>query len=290
MLIAELRAKISGGAPPSDRLKDVLTLHVFSPLRYFGIVEELIDFLEAARNVSGDRLGLRPVEGVETFFWPRLALGGRRREPDVLLLVSHGGTRRTAIVVEAKYQSGPSDLEMVDGAKGDVVDNESVGISGDQLADDFLALKHGEWWCFQERALPRPVSLMAEDTRRVLYVTTHYEMPVDVIRRAIEAVGADEARLAEQSLFWVGWRELARILEETARSARDVGPLSRLLRDVHGVLKLRRLEPFRGIARELPAVFPYTRALAPRETWQNLVPVGEYESLFAQRRTAFRQT
>ncbi len=288
MLVAELRGKISAGAPPSDRSEDVLTSHVFSPLRYFGVVDALIEFLESARNLASEHLLLRPVERLETFFWPRVSLPDGSREPDVLLLLHHDGTRRTAIVVEAKYQSGPSDVERTD---PDAAEKQFVGMSGDQLADHYLGLKNGQWRSFEDRTLPRLLTLTPADARRVLYVTAHYEPPADVMRRAIDAVririGGEEAQLAEQCLFWVGWRELAAILGRSeahgARTDLGLGSEGRLLEDLHEILRLRGLEPFQGMARKLTEVSQYARTLAQRETWRDLASVGEYQPFFVRR-------
>ncbi len=101
MLYALLHHKLDETTPEPQRLEDALTSTVFGTLVMVEAADVLAAWLSRARRIDGSRTPVEgPLNGV--WFWPQLALA----EPDVIIQL---GDR--LFVIEAKFQSGKSDLQ-----------------------------------------------------------------------------------------------------------------------------------------------------------------------------------
>ena len=162
MLAAEIYRKVSSELPPSERLEDVLTSNVFSAFRYFGSCRPLIAWLGRAVTLDRETLRLEATQAMHVAFWPGVSVGARLREPDVLIEVIGDDGGRLPIVIEAKYESGPTDLNYEDVADG----RGDAGFSGNQLADYWIGLERGRWSLPSETG--RVVMSVADPRLRVL--------------------------------------------------------------------------------------------------------------------------
>ncbi|MBK8988393.1 MAG: hypothetical protein IPM39_20390, partial [Chloroflexi bacterium] len=105
MALAEIHGKT-----PFLYFEDLLTADVFAAFRYLPAQEGIYAFLRSVPGL-GKKLPALTGENVTAtfYFWP---MGEqRRREPDMLLALQVG-QRLIHVVVEAKYLSGASDLEI----------------------------------------------------------------------------------------------------------------------------------------------------------------------------------
>jgi hypothetical protein len=278
VLVAETHGKMSSGFPPSERMEDVLTSNVFSAFRYFGLVSPLVTWLQRARNVVGESLLLQPV-ALQVFFWPRATVGNRTREPDLLLIVRDDAGDELAIVVEAKYESGPSDVTEDESSTGDHTNGaEEIRLTGNQLADEYIAIRVGHWKLRDraQDAVRRP----PEGANRVavLYVTSHYEMPIDVLTAAVEMVcsrlpGSDSTDVAHR-FYWLSWRQLTTVLRVPATNGSD--GQKRFLDDLHDLLVGRGLRPFAPVFADLNDIAEYVCRIGARVLWQELQELPSY--------------
>jgi hypothetical protein len=251
MLVAELCGKIGANNPPNDRSEDVLTSQVLSLFRYLSDPSILLEILSRACNRDGAKWGNSNFTEMETHFWPRFSLrnDNREREADVLLLLCNDNDVRLNVVVETKYESG---LSPIQATFSDEVVNAGLkrgsGLSGNQLADEYCGLKCGEW--------PNVKNMRKSAPGRVLYITTHYELPKDDFDEALKLL--KKTRLdskcrqcveqARQDMYWLSWRDI----HEESLKAKSIGHFSkylsgevRFMEDVRLVLERRGLKRFR---------------------------------------------
>ncbi len=275
MLTAELYGKLSELASAGERREDVLTSHVFGLFRYFDATATLSELLGRARNTLGERLDLPGIRRMEVFLWPTIVVGSFTRQPDAALRLTHEDGSRSLIVVEAKYESGPSDAE--DAADGSGATGAQM--PGNQLAAYYLGAREGSWRV-REAWGEAPAGTEAQRVV-VLYITSHHAVPIDVLRQAVgvvEETGVGSG--AQGAIYWVGWRDLTEVLDTSGESDVPRPGEWRFRQDLLGVLRLRRLEPFHGVFRALMAPGIYPGLTIERGRWSGLTPVDEYVRWF----------
>lgn len=251
MLVAELCGKLGAENPPDERSEDLLTSQVLSLFRYVSNLTVPSLLLARARNLSDTPWPDRDFDRIETYFWPRFIMEGdtRSREPDAVFLLSQKKGACLKVVIEAKYGSGPSPVE---GTPADSTRAAGMmqgnGLSGNQLADEYCALKCG-WWLEPE------LMRCAPDEGRLLYVTAHYELPRADFEDAVEAL--QEKRIAPEccscvekalrDMYWLGWRDIYEELAQ-AKAAGYYNCLpgeAQFMEDVRLVLERKGLRHYR---------------------------------------------
>ncbi len=272
MFAAELAGKVAATKPPHERMEDVLTSNVFSSFRYLDNSELLTQFLCRARNAEGKSLVIADIADFEITFWPKFRfVGTGYREPDVLITAQSFSGRKIAIVVEAKLDSGLSNVVESNEEKNE--ENNKEGFSlGHQLADQFCGLDCGAWLS-QEIA-----NTMAEaDEKYLLFLTAHHSLPkTDLQDTASEVAtrqGAGKCKPdrwdVPSRLYWLNWQALHQLLEEwepRAETAVSKGT-NHLLTDLKGSLEHKNLRSM--------------------QAWKTeLVKVGEYRGQFVQQLVA----
>lgn len=277
MLQAELKGKLSPSRAPHERMEDVLTSYVFSLFRYLEDPLAPTEFLRRAHSLAGVPLDLAPLESAAVFFWPRFLLkDGRAREADVLMCLTQMGAPPLGVVVEAKYESGLSNIADPGAETGANVEAEA-GTAGqllrNQLADEYCGIKCGTWGAEIQR------QLAGCRQKVLLYVTGDYVLPHAELAEAIKDIAGrrcdqakDCAAEAERNIFWLSWRALHALLTEDRlwETYRSAG--KRLLEDVRSVLELRNLAAFTPF-RSLVPIAEYRRLW---RLWCGLSPTEEY--------------
>lgn len=289
MLVAELYGKISLDKSPHHRMEDVLTSYVFSLYRYLNDLSVPLAFLQCAQNLGGRNLALEQINEISVFFWPRFTLvTSGFREADVLLLLAHPEKRRTAVVVEAKYESGLTNRSENVTDSDNSMDEQikTADCYGHQLADEFCGIKCGGW-------LLEKICQNIHQTERklLLYVTGNYEMPKTELQEAIRHIeerrcGKKRERIdchieAERDIYWVSWRHLHKILSESTVHKSSSAGESIMLRDLLSILELRELEWFSTPFANLHPIDAYESFLKA-DFWSWLQPVHEYKSVFLE--------
>lgn len=232
MTIAEIHGK-----SPNTASEDLLTADVFTAFRYLPADKGVVDFL---RSVSGiDNLIPKPnkMATCEFHFWPR----GRYREPDLLLEISVDG-HYYHIVVEAKYSSGPSDTELVQ-----VVEGEDTKILGNQLADQFRGLQHGEYTVYRGTHRNKRIRLKSrKEDRMLLYLTAHPMRPKHELQRAAKILVKEFAD-APGKLFWASWFDVFDHLESLQPTLIDF-PYPLVIEDICYLLRQKGFTSFQGFS------------------------------------------
>lgn len=281
MLVAELCGKIGPTSPPDARSEDVLTSEVLSLFRYLSNPYVPCKILSRARNANDDPWHDSRFTAIDTYFWPRFTVRGdrRSREPDVVLILHREDGTRLKVVVEAKYESGPSTVEATsfDGLEQEHASMEKgEGFSGNQLADEYCGLKCGDW--------PGLEVMRDLVEGRVLYITAHYERPQAHFEEAVKTLEKKrqepECRecvaRARRDFYWLGWRDVYEELcaiERTDYADYQPGEVQ-LLKDVRSVLQLRGLKRFRlnldvKAVQQYTPLFPATNGLRATENLRN---------------------
>lgn len=229
MSIAEIHRKSSNTGS-----EDSLTADVFTAFRYLPADSGIVGFLRSIPGVGNVIPPVGEKASCEFYFWPM----GRhfRREPDVLLELVLDG-RIFHVVIEAKYQSGPSDL-----ALESVEHLDEIIQIGNQLADQMRDLRQGEYTIFvaNRRRKRKKLSSQSED-RLLLYLTAQPLRPVAEIRQSKELVPA-----AADRFFWANWYDVYDYLE-TQRESLSSFPYNRILDDILTLLKIKQFAGFQGI-------------------------------------------
>ncbi|MEW6546787.1 MAG: hypothetical protein AB1446_07725 [Bacillota bacterium] len=277
MLAAELHGKVAAN-------EDILTSHVFSIFRYISDLSIPLAFLSCARNLHNQALSLDSLAEAEVVFWPRFSLrgGSRWREADALLRLTDAQGRRVAVVVEAKCHSGLSNVPGggVGGEEKSPEDDLARSTFGHQLADEFCGIKCGDW-----QGLEHP--LKPGEARFLIYVTQHYEMPRPELEEAVTEItkrpcqGPDCRLHAENSIYWVSWRDLHGVLSQGNRLKYCNHGQGRLLGDLRQVLEARGLMRYSLSLSRLATPGAYER-ICQYGFWSRLVSVGTYEGPFHQ--------
>jgi hypothetical protein len=228
MTIAELHGKLSpkraGGF--YERMEDLLTSDVFGTMKYTGWEAGFLNWLRSAKepmdNFKTADLVLPSddeISWAEYRFWPTVKSG---REPDLLIALHQKSGKVTLIIVEAKYLSGPSNIEM----EGEFT---VAGLTGDQIAD-------------QINDFP---DILSENSREVIaarihiYLTAHHSCPMEIFGDSKKNI-----RRNDVSYFWLNWQALPGFLESELPRLEDRSKL--LVQDLVDLLKRKDLVPFRG--------------------------------------------
>ncbi|MBK7916861.1 MAG: hypothetical protein IPJ94_11500 [Chloroflexi bacterium] len=229
MSIAEIHGKT-----PFTYYEDILTADVFAAFRYLPTQLGIYAFICSIPGLSQKLPQLAGNENITcTFhFWP---FGEKhRREPDVLLALQVG-PRLFHIVVEAKYMSGASDLEIQEIEQEGVVQRV-----GNQLGDQLRDLQHGRYRLFQEGQRVQPHNLRSDPADRYLvYLTAHLLKPAE-IQRALAIYPAADGRL-----FWANWYQVFEHLQKL-RPYLQTPPYSLILQDICLLLDRKGFASFHG--------------------------------------------
>lgn len=244
MTIAELYGKLSPERPSCahERLEDLLTSDVFGTMKYAGWQYGFMNWLRSAVSPDGHSCAVDTlptdshIRHVHFVFWPTLRNG---REPDLLLGIETYTGELLQIMVEAKYYSGTSDIEMS-------VDEMKPELSGNQIADQVN--------CFPD-LFPNLRNRISQSIH--LFVTAH-----DMCPTRIYEVASHYILKKDILLFWLNWQSLCAFLEETL--VEDHGR-QELINDLIELLKRKDLIPFNGFATEINGDWT---ALIGRSYWQ----------------------
>lgn len=243
------------GKTPFVYSEDILTSDVFTTFRYLPAQEGIIGFL-----IDGLVDFIPPPEATSTcklYFWPR----GDLREPDVLLELQIRG-QLYHVIVEAKYLSGPSDGEAE--ATGETVqDSEAIRRTGNQLADQFLDLRHGHYRINRTRWTSSVLQLgSTSNDRFLLYLTAHHLRPDEELTRCHERCPASDGRL-----FWTSWYQVHDYIAE--KSSELTEPYGLITADLIALLRQKGFCPFHGLPL-LPVLRP---GGLPKFMWQVVPPM-----------------
>jgi len=225
MTIAELHGKLNPDRPcgAHERMEDLLTSDVFGAMKYVGWQYGFMNWLRSAKSPYGEHnaANLLPandiIRHVHFAFWPLLK---NNREPDLLIGIETETSGIVQIMIEAKYFSGASDMEM---------DAEDVTPerSGNQIADQVN--------CFPD-AFPK---VRDKGTRQIhMYVTAHDSCPAEIYDRATAHIVRKDI-----PLFWLNWQSLPSYLEEIET---EDGGRQEMIDDLIRLLQRKELIPFRG--------------------------------------------
>jgi hypothetical protein len=206
MLQAMLHGKLTR---QEEQMEDLLTSNVLGLLKYMPPEMVLIPFLSQAKNpLSGMTLHewLKDTVGIKLWkFWPRIsAYDSKPCEPDVEIIFRNRDETLTWLLIEAKYSSGKSSLEI----KGEYSPN-------DQLAREFDNLRT---ICEEEGVVKYGV----------IYLTADFCCPIEDLQESSREY--EEKRQTKPHLFWLSWRGLYEFLiSEGARDAPISSDLQQLL-------------------------------------------------------------
>ena len=191
MPVAELAGHAPKGTPRSE---DALTGAAFGLLTLLEPEVALVPRLREGRRVDGTRLAVGPVVRCDALFWPRLGTRGvDEAEPDVVLTLVQRGGDVTVLLIEAKYQSGPS------------------GWPGPP-ADEHLRGQLGREWAALLAAPPGrlPGKPLGARQRNLMYVTAEAHLPATTAKRNQAHHRAFAVRLEDLH----GMADLERLLVE----------------------------------------------------------------------------
>lgn len=289
MLVAEIHGKISPNYPPHQRMEDVLTSNVLSMFRYLNDIRLPIAFLCQAKNLKDQKLVLPDLNVAQVIFWPKFSFYSLGyREPDCLLLFDGTDCCRTAVIIEAKYDSGLTNIDNGNEEESNVVKEDSF-IYGHQLADQYCGMFCGRWNLYGDIN-----NKLTQAGRRVLiYLTAHYEFPQTDILDALKSIKKRVCKEkkaacwenAESNIYWISWRNLYTLIGQYI--SQYTGGERNYLRDLQDLLEVRNLLPFRDPFKELKDVDVYERLLGEKvspstqlEKLNNLVTVKPYQPIF----------
>jgi len=226
MPIAEIHGK-----SPYTRSEDSLTADVFGAFRYLPAETGLVAFLRAVPGLGELLPPAFASAQLDIHFWPL----GITREPDLLLALRIDGIAYH-IVVEAKYLSGPSDIELsVEDVEGQEI------VVGNQLADQMRELMDGHYTVRHEGSRDQPLLLDSEpDRRALLYLTAHPVRPDGEL-----APSAELLPHLVQRLSWASWYDVHDFLS-TRRQAFGAFPFDRIVADLLLLLRKKQFGGFQG--------------------------------------------
>ncbi len=226
------------GKSPYTTSEDFLTADVFGAFRYLPAESGIIGFLRSIAGIEEiipePDAGRTGTETTATFhFWPL----GRTREPDVLVELQVNGALYH-VLVEAKYLSGPSDLDLQEVEQ----EEEDPILVGNQLADQLRELAVGEYTVWQDgtRAQLKRLASRCEH-RMLLYLTAHPARPDGELARSAE-LAPDQAH----RLYWASWYHVYDYLQAN-RAALAAFPYHRIVHDLLALLTRKQFGAFEGV-------------------------------------------
>ena len=251
MSIAELHGKT-----PFIYSEDLLTADVFTAFRYLPPATGIVSFLLSIPGLGQKLSPITEDVHVTYHFWP---LGERyRREPD-LLLALQTGSRRIHVVIEAKYFSGASDLEI-----REIEEDGRLQKVGNQLGDQLRDLHNGQYRVFQEGQRSQQLNLASQTNERyLLYLTAHLLRPEAELARALAANPAATGRL-----YWANWYEVYAHFQ-TMRSQATTPPHSLILQDICLLLDRKGFATFNGFHTWLGGAVSPTAASFWQDTYRD---------------------
>jgi len=225
MTIAELHGKLNPDRPNGahDRMEDLLTSDVFGTMKYAGWQYGFMNWLRSAQSPyekshAGDVLPSDDIiRNVHFEFWPQLQ---NNREPDLLIGFETVTGDIVQLMIEAKYFSGASDIEMD-------IDNRTPERSGNQIADQVNG--------FPNR-FPNVLNKVIQNVH--MYVTADDSCPLQTYENA-----ADHIINKEIPLFWINWQSLSFFLKNI--QTEDQGRMS-MINDLLKLMQRKNLIPFEG--------------------------------------------
>jgi len=258
MTIAELHGKLAPKRPGGfyERMEDLLTSDVFGTMKYAGWEQGFMDWLrsaqrpwESGKNAEELFPNNKDIKEVCYQFWPILRNG---KEPDLLIEIHEKGGSIAAVMIEAKYLSGPSNFDI----EGEFTVAE---VSGDQIADqiNYFPVSLGE---ANEKEI---------NVRNHIYITAHFMCPIETFRDSRKKI-----RRHDVSYFWLNWQNLPAFLEEKIHKV-DARTRS-ILADLLDLLKRKELVPFKGFQSSQlkhPSIFPEQSFW--RDEWWSIPTIPE---------------
>lgn len=228
MTIAEIHGKVT-----NTNSEDQLTSDVFTAFKYLPADIGIVGFLRSVPELGDHIPEPTASASCKNHFWP---VGNEQgREPDLLLEVSIDDTIYH-IVIEAKYRSGPSDIETEL-----VEEEEESGKLGNQLGDELRDLHYGSYRIFSGYRRNRELSLSSKvENRYVLYLTAHPMRPEEDLRRSVEFYPP-----AADKVCWSSWYHIYDHLEFFQGHFADF-PFQDVLIDICTLLDRKRFSPFKG--------------------------------------------
>lgn len=198
-----------------ENMEDILTSNVFGVLKYLPPWDALVPFISKAKSTEGEQpLANLPKDvTAECEFWPWLQEPGCEGcEPDVLIRIGGPHSKKTLVLVEAKYRSGKSSDEGEDERPND------------QLAREWDNLKR-----LAAREGAEPV---------LIYLTTDFAYPAaDIESSQHESM---TKRGERGRICWLSWRHLASVISRGRH---------KMLEDLVAFLRRLNLTFFEGFSR-----------------------------------------
>ena len=225
MTIAELHGKLNPDSPcgAHERMEDLLTSDVFGTMKYAGWQYGFMNWLRSAQSPDGKGCAANVlpandiIQRVHFLFWPSLR---NSREPDLLLGIETIKGEIIQVMIEAKYFSGTSDIEIA-------AEEITPERSGNQIADQVN--------CFPT-FFPNLKNKVIGSVH--LYVTAHDSCPIYVYERAEEHI-----KMKDIPLFWLNWQSLPALLSNV--QPEDQGR-QEMISDLIQLLQRKNLIPFDG--------------------------------------------
>ncbi len=229
MTIAEIHGKISEtGTNLSERMEDLLTSDIFGCMRYLPAQKALIPFLQTARSLHSNILTIQgEVIKVHYSFWPWLKLSDRIPcEPDVVVGLETEENQLHLVLIETKYYSGLSSEEDERAEPNDQLARELDNL-------DVLSCATLGWRTHLEIA-----------SRTLLFVTQDMGIPHDLLVKSLAEY--TRKRNKHGDIFWVSWRSLSSILEQTLEKE-SVTENKAVMDDMLSLLLRKGLIMFSGV-------------------------------------------
>ena len=237
MIIAELHGKSESSASSYEVSEDILTSNVFQLIRYLPTSIGLIALINEIFEDNKIKVKLDPGKkwDVNYDFWPLGTEIGR--EPDLLLQLE-SESDCYAVVIEAKYFSGPSDTENVD--------DETGAISGNQLSDQFIDLLEGN---YKIKGKIKKLNA-SKEKRYILYLTKHSIKPKEELEKSINQFYNSDGNQGidfHDYLLWTNWTKIWSVLKKINNY--DF-PIPIIINDLIDLLEKRGFKDFTGFTLE----------------------------------------
>lgn len=236
MTIAEIHRKVSERWTNSE---DVLTSDVFTAFRYLPAESGIVGFLRSIKGVRSILPSPKDQASSGYYFWPL----GQTREPDLLLELDIDSVIYH-VIVEAKYRSGASDIDIVE-----IDEEEETILWGNQLADQLRELMSGDYtvWKNGNRSEKKRLPSRVEN-RLLLYLTAHPTRPRKTLQRSIQLFPEGKSRL-----FWASWYDVWDYLQRR-KGELKAHPYQRIVSDILALLELKQFGTFQGISSPPPGM------------------------------------